>query len=124
MLSEQELMATVAVKDIGAARAFYEGKLGLPVEDTMGDEIVRYRCGGGKLLVYVSQFAGTNRATAVTWSVGDVEAEVRALKAKGVAFEHYDIPGATLQGDVHVIGPIRNAWCKDPDGNVLSIVSA
>jgi hypothetical protein len=54
---------------------------------------------------------------------GALDAIVRALAAKGVAFEHYDFPGTTRQGDVHVSGKTRVAWFKDPDGNILSIVN-
>jgi catechol 2,3-dioxygenase-like lactoylglutathione lyase family enzyme len=124
MLSSKNAVATVAVRKLDAARRFYEGTLGLPVTGTEGDEVVAFRSGGSSLFVYRSQYAGTNRATAVTWVVGDeVDAIVRHLKAKGVAFEHYDLPGMKREGDVHVGGGIRTAWFKDPDGNVLSIVN-
>ena len=64
-----------------------------------------YQTGGSTLLVYESKFAGTNRATAATWFVGkDVDGIVRDLKAKGVSFEHYDMPDTRLEGDVHVVG--------------------
>ena len=123
MLGTSDVMATVAVKDLGKAREFYEKKLGLKAVGTEGDQAVIYQSNGSKLLVYKSQFAGTGKATAVTWSVGDVEREVADLRGKGVMFEHYDMPGVTLKGDVHYMGPMQNAWCKDPDGNILAIVS-
>ena len=83
-----------------------------------------YRSGSSTILVYQSRFAGTNKATAATWLVGDaLEAIVRALTTKGVVFEHYDLPETTRQGDVHVSGKTRVAWFKDPDGNILSIVN-
>jgi hypothetical protein len=53
----------------------------------------------------------------------DVEGIVSALKGKGVKFEHYDMPGMTRKGDVHAGGGMKIAWFKDPDGNILSIVS-
>jgi hypothetical protein len=59
----------------------------------------------------------------VTWSVDDVDAEVKELKKKGVAFEHYEMPGSTLEGDVHVFGDMRVAWFKDPDGNILNLIN-
>ena len=59
----------------------------------------------------------------MTWAVDDVESEVNALKAKGVKFEHYDMPGLKRQGDVHIGGDMKVAWFKDPDGNILNIVS-
>lgn len=125
MLRDHDAVATIAVKDLGVARKFYEETLGLEV-DTLDDEMGTLSCksGSSQLFVYESQHAGTNQATAATWVVGeDLEEIVRALKAKGVAFEHYDLPDTERQGDVHVSGDIRVAWLKDPDGNVLSIVN-
>ncbi len=52
-----------------------------------------------------------------------MDAEVKALKNKGVAFEHYEMPGSTLEGDVHVFGDMRVAWFKDPDGNILNLIN-
>jgi catechol 2,3-dioxygenase-like lactoylglutathione lyase family enzyme len=122
MLGAKDAIATVAVKDLQAAKKFYEGSVGLKPLPTQQPEVVNYKSGNSTLLVYRSQFAGTNKATAVTWTVDDTEAEVRALKSKGVVFEHYDMPGATLKGDVHVMGDMKAAWFKDPDGNILAIV--
>ena len=124
MLGNKDAVATVAVRNLDAARKFYEGTLGLKVVGTEGDEVIAFRSGASTLFVYRSQYAGTNRATAVTWVVGEeVDAVARALKAKGVAFEHYDMPDMKREGDVHVGGDIRVAWFKDPDGNILSIVN-
>ena len=124
MLGNKDAVANIAVKDLQAARKFYEGTLGLKAVGTEGDDLVAFRSGGSTLFVYRSDFAGTNKATAVTWNVGDeVDATVRDLKAKGVAFEHYTMPGMKLEGDVHVGDGRRIAWFKDPDGNVLSVVS-
>jgi hypothetical protein len=74
--------------------------------------------------VYRSKYAGTNQATALTWVVGDeVENVIESLKAKGIAFEHYDMPDITRKGDVHIGGNMKVAWFKDPDGNILNIIS-
>jgi len=73
--------------------------------------------------VYESRFAGTNQATSATWIVrDDLAGVVKDLAAKGVKFEHYDMPGMQLEGDVHVMGDGKAAWFKDPDGNILAIV--
>ena len=122
MLGDKDAVATLAVRDLKAARKFYEGTLGFKPLPSTEAEVANYKSGKSTLLVYKSQFAGTNKATAVTWTVDDTESEVRALKAKGVAFEHYDFPGMTLKGDVHVMGEMKAAWLKDPDGNILAIV--
>jgi catechol 2,3-dioxygenase-like lactoylglutathione lyase family enzyme len=124
MLEAKNAMATIPVRNLEVAKQFYEGKVGLKPADTEEEGTVGYRSGDSTVLVYESQFAGTNKATAATWVVGDdVDRIVRDLKAKGVPFEHYDMPGMTRQGDVHVAGRMRAAWFKDPDGNILALVS-
>jgi len=124
MLNDTDAVANLAVKDLKTAKKFYEGTLGLEPIDAQGDEVIVYRSGRTTLNVYRSKEAGTNRATAVTWSVGDqVKPLVQELKAKGVKFEHYDMPGLTLDGDIHVGYGMQVAWFKDPDGNILNLVS-
>ena len=117
-------MATVAVRDLDAAARFYEGILGLSRVDA-NSETITYSTGSTTLLVYRSQFAGTNQATAATWPLGsELDAVVKALAAKGVKFEHYDMPEMHREGDVHVAGDMRVAWFKDPDGNIHSLIGA
>jgi catechol 2,3-dioxygenase-like lactoylglutathione lyase family enzyme len=124
MLADRAAVATVAVKDLAAAKRFYEGVLGLTQIASQGAEAVTFATGAGRLLVYRSQFAGTNKATVATWIVGeDLERIVKALKAKGLAFEHYDMPQMKRDGDIHAAGDTRAAWFKDPDGNIHGIVS-
>ena len=125
MLDSSPVVAVVAVSDLDRGKEFYGGTLGLSQGDLDGPGGVIYACGNGtQLLVYTSSFAGTNEATGASWQVDDLEAEVSALKSKGVAFEQYDIPGAELDGDIHQIGDgLRAAWFKDPDGNILNLVS-
>jgi catechol 2,3-dioxygenase-like lactoylglutathione lyase family enzyme len=124
MLSQKECLATIAVKDLNVAKRFYEGTLGLKPIAHQGEEAITYKSGGSKLLIYRSQYARTNKATAANWIVGpDIESIVRDLKAKGVAFEHYDLPGLKRDGDIHSAGDFKTVWFKDPDGNVLSLVT-
>jgi catechol 2,3-dioxygenase-like lactoylglutathione lyase family enzyme len=124
MLRDKDAVTNLAVKDIDAARKFYEDTLGLEKIATEGEELLVFKSGGSKIFVYRSEFAGTNKATAMTWVVGgDVDGIVKDLKARGIGFEHYDMPGLTLEGDVHVGDDMKVAWFKDPDGNVLSVVS-
>lgn len=123
MLGSADAIATIGVKNLSAAAEFYEGKVGLKKLATEESVVNVYQSGNSTILVYLSKFAGTNEATAVTWAVDDVDAEVRDLKKKGVAFERYDMPNVKHEGDVHVFGTRRNAWFKDPDGNILSVVS-
>ena len=124
MLGDKSAVANIAVKDLDVARSFYEGTLGLKQVDAEGEELLVFKSGSSMLNVYRSEYAGTNQATAVTWDVGDeLENVVSDLKSKGVAFEHYDMPGMTLEGDIHRGGDMKVAWFKDPDGNILNIVS-
>ena len=88
----------------------------------MSPEAVLYVSGSSRVLVYRSEYAGTNQATAATWVAGDgFDDEIAALREKGVTFERYDLPGTTLDGDVHVMGDMRAVWFKDPDGNILNL---
>jgi catechol 2,3-dioxygenase-like lactoylglutathione lyase family enzyme len=123
MLADKDAVATVAVKDLKAAKKFYGDILGLKPTPVPEPEVLNYKSGNSTVLVYKSQFAGSNKATSVTWIVDDVESTVKDLKAKGVAFEHYDFPGMTRKGDVHIAGKSKAAWFKDPDGNILAVVS-
>jgi catechol 2,3-dioxygenase-like lactoylglutathione lyase family enzyme len=123
VLGDKEAIATIAVKNIEVARKFYEGTLGLKPTPTEEKGVQGYKSGKASVLVYESQYAGTNKATAVTWAVEDLEGVIRDLKAKGIRFEHYDFPGITRKGDVHGTGKTKAAWFKDPDGNILALVS-
>jgi catechol 2,3-dioxygenase-like lactoylglutathione lyase family enzyme len=121
MLGNARVQPMLPVKDLATAEKFYEERLGLKRVGEESGEAVVYQSGDSTLCVYRSQFAGTNKGTAAVWEVGDVEAIVKELKAKGVTFEHYDMPGLTRNGDVHLGGHMKVAWFKDPDGNILSI---
>ena len=123
MLRDTDAVATLAVKNLGEAAKFYEETLGLTRTGAEDDEVVVFESGDTRINVYRSSYAGTNKATALTWPVDDVDDVVRTLKAKGVRFEHYDLPDTKRQGDVHVSGDIKVAWFKDPDGNILSVVN-
>lgn len=121
MLGKADATAMIAVKDIDRARKFYEDTLGLETKEEMGGEVLAMKSGDTVINVYRSEFAGTNKATALTFDVEDIRAEVRELKEKGVFFEEYDMPGLEKQGDLYVAEGMKTAWFKDPDGNILSL---
>ncbi len=88
-----------------------------------GNEALTFESGRSSLLVYRSQFAGTNQATAFNVQVGDeIDRTIAGLKERGVKFEHYDFPGVTRAGDVHLMCATKAAWFKDPDGNIVALV--
>ena len=121
MLGKADATPMIAVKDLDRARKFYEETLGLEAKEEMSGEVLTVKSGSTPITVYRSEFAGTNKATALTFDVDDLESEVRELKDKGVAFEHYDMEGLTRQGDVYSGEGMKTAWFKDPDGNILSL---
>lgn len=122
MLSDSMVFATVAVSDLAASKQFYGETLGLKQTDENPGGVT-YESGGGKLFIYQAPSAGTNQATSASWQVDDIEAVVAGLKQKGVQFEQYDMPGGTREGDIHMMGPMKAAWFKDPDGNILNVGS-
>jgi catechol-2,3-dioxygenase len=122
MLADKDVMATIAVTDMAVARKFYEKTLGFSPAGVEGPGVVTLRSGNSIVLIYESQFAGTNKATSATWGVGsEMDAIVRSLQKAKVPFEHYDLPGLKRDGDVHLMGDFKAAWFKDPDGNILHI---
>ncbi|HSW80240.1 MAG TPA: VOC family protein [Candidatus Saccharimonadales bacterium] len=122
MLGDKNVMADIAVKDLQAAKDFYVGKLGLKLNKENEYEVL-LNSGTTLVHVYKSEFAGTNKATTCTFISDNVEGDVDELKAMGIKFEHYELPGVTMMGDVHVMGDEKAAWFKDPDGNTLCVGS-
>jgi catechol 2,3-dioxygenase-like lactoylglutathione lyase family enzyme len=122
MLGSKNAAATLAVSDLDRARDFYENTLGLEaVQEPPG--AILYKSGDSVVLVYPSEYAGTNQATAASWAVGDdFDQIVQDLKSKGVTFEQYDLPETTREGDVHLMGDFKAVWFKDPDGNILNLI--
>ena len=122
MLGKADATPMIAVRDLDRARKFYEDTLGLETRDEWGGEGVTLKSGDTTINVYRSEFAGTNKATALTFDVDDIDSEVRDLKENGIFLEHYDMPGLERQGDVYVAQGMKTAWFKDPDGNILSLI--
>jgi catechol 2,3-dioxygenase-like lactoylglutathione lyase family enzyme len=122
MLGKADATPMIAVKDLDRARRFYEETLGLKAKDEWG-EGVTLESGDTRLNLYRSEFAGTNKATTLTFDVDDIDKEVQELKEKGIFFEKYDLPGLQEQGDLYVADEgFKTAWFKDPDGNILSLI--
>ena len=126
-LSNYKVGAGLAVSDMGRAREFYEGKLGLAVSIDSGDN-VQYRCAEDSVMhVYLSpEHAGKSTATLASWGVDDVERVVDELNSRGVSFERYD-EGTIITDEKGIAtfeGGAKVAYFKDPDGNTLSIAQA
>ena len=120
MLSAAPIRAYRPVSNVARARSFYEQKVGLrPKEEFAGGVI--YECGGAEAFLYPTHNDGTSRASQAFWEVPDVEAEVAELKARGVTFEEYDIPGLKTKNGIATGGGARTAWFKDSEGNILAV---
>ena len=123
MLGKTDATPMIAVRDLDRARKFYEETLGLKQIDDFGEGFM-LKSGDTTFNVYRSEFAGTNKATALNFDVDDINAEVRELKDKGIMFEHYELDGLTREGDIYAGEGMKTAWFKDPDGNILSLIEA
>jgi predicted enzyme related to lactoylglutathione lyase len=120
MLRAAPIRAYIPVSDLSRARNFYEKTLGLtPKEEYAGGVI--YECGGAEVFMYPTKNAGTSKASQAFWQVNDVEAEVAELKARGVVFEEYDMPGIVMKNSIATAGGAKTAWFKDSEGNILAV---
>ncbi|QAY71892.1 VOC family protein [Xylanimonas protaetiae] len=122
MLSDHPVIPVLAVTDLDRARSFYETTLGLP-DPTPGPDGVLYRTPSGGFLVYPSSYAGTNKATALSFQVPQdaFDDEIAALRSRGVELQTFDVPEGTWTDGVLSSGSGRSAWFADPDGNILNV---
>jgi extradiol dioxygenase family protein len=124
LLKDAPSSAIVAVRDLDRAREFYAETLGLEPEAGAEEGVVTFRTGDTKLVVYESEFAGTNKANAVVWNGGaDFDAIADQLRDAGVTFEAYPDLGMEVSRGVHRDGDFKGVWFKDPDGNVLHVTN-
>src|SRR5947209_6061007 len=110
MFSDLTPMATLPVSDLSRARKFYEETLGLAVEDDTNPGGVLYRSGPSKILVYPSEFAGTNKGTAVSFTASPEQFDsiYGDLQSKGVSFMTFDYEGLTWDGNVALMGDVKS----------------
>ncbi len=120
MLANYSIHATLPATDMERAKRFYTEKLGLTAESE-APEGVFYRSGDTRFLVFPSGGTASGAHTQLSWTVDDIEAEVAALKARGVTFEEYDFPSLKTISGVAAMGPVKIAWMKDSEGNLLSV---
>jgi catechol 2,3-dioxygenase-like lactoylglutathione lyase family enzyme len=121
MLSQLEPAAVLPARDIKRARSFYKEKLGLEPVDVREGEM-RFRApSGAEVMVYETENAGTAKNTALLWMADDVDAEVARLRAAGVVFEEYDLPGLKTENGIATSDQERAAWFKDSEGNILCV---
>jgi catechol 2,3-dioxygenase-like lactoylglutathione lyase family enzyme len=125
MLSHHTPVATLPTKDLPKARSFYEDTLGMTVErESVAG--VSYKCGGGIVFIYESEYAGTNEATAVSFDVpmSAFDEEISALREKGVSFVTFEAEGLDWNDGVASMGEqMKSVWFTDPDGNIINVAA-
>lgn len=123
MLTNSQVAATIAVRDLDAGRQFYGDTLGLKVAQDLSPGAVIFEAGNGTMvLVYPRSDHVPSAATVASFQVADVVSEVASLKASGIKFEDYDMPGITTVNNIaEMPGGAKVAWFTDPDGNIISI---
>jgi predicted enzyme related to lactoylglutathione lyase len=122
MIKDKRCAAMLPASDLERAKSWYADTLDLkPTYEDEGG--VQYKTADGtQFWVYPSEFAGTNKATAMGFMARDLSAEMDDLKARGVKFEEYDIPGVkTVDGIAEFAPGDRGAWFKDSEGNIIAL---
>jgi catechol 2,3-dioxygenase-like lactoylglutathione lyase family enzyme len=122
MLANARVAATVAAADMDRAKAWYRDTLGLePAMEEEGQGAL-YRLGDTMLLLYPSEYAGTNQATSAGFWVDDFDDTVGALRDRGVEFLEFDFGEAkTENGVLSMPDGQKGAWFKDSEGNILAV---
>jgi predicted enzyme related to lactoylglutathione lyase len=122
MLQDAPLYAYIPAKDIARARAFYEGQLGLvPRQETAGGVV--YAFGGGTAcFLYPTPHAGTSQASQAFWDVADIDRTMTELKARGVAFDDFGMPGERSPAGAVIAGGAKAAWFRDSEGNIMALI--
>lgn len=122
MLAHNDVIATIPVSNLERSRKFYEEKLGLAAESTIGDYCVTYRAGDTRIFVYKTILPVAGQTIVATWAVEDmIESLVAGLKEKGISFEIFEKEGFVREGDIYRTDSFKVALFKDPDGNMLTL---
>ena len=124
LLKDTPSSAILAVGDLDRARTFYADTLGLEPAGGSEQDVLTFRTGDTQLVVYESEFAGTNKANAVVFNAGaNFDAIAGQLKEQGVRFEEYPDLGMDISDGVPRRGDFKGVWFKDPDGNILHVAN-
>ena len=124
MLQKFPLIAYIPARDVARARRFYEDKLGFKPKQEASDGVVYEFASGTSCFLYPTPNAGTSQASQAFWQVDDVDREIAELKARGVVFEHYDMPGERSPSGAITAGGAKAVWFKDTEGNIMAIIES
>jgi catechol 2,3-dioxygenase-like lactoylglutathione lyase family enzyme len=123
MFKHTKAFSGFSVDNLQKAKRFYQGTLGLEVEEGSMGILTLHIDGGSKIIVYPKPNHQPATFTVLNFPVGNVEKTVDELTAKGVQFEQYDFGKMKTdkKGIVRGFGPTI-AWFKDPAGNIMSVL--
>lgn len=121
MFANRRATAMLPARDVDRAVAWYADKLGLKPaqQDENG---ASFAFSGVNAFLYKSEYAGTAQNTAISFDSPDLEADMQVMRSKGVVFLDYDLPGLKTENGVATFGPVKNAWAKDSEGNILGFI--
>jgi catechol 2,3-dioxygenase-like lactoylglutathione lyase family enzyme len=122
MFADRDATVMVPAKDVERAKAWYQEKLGLTPANTDQYGAAYRLAGGAPMFLYKSDYAGTAGHTLISFKSPDLVADMRTLRAKGVEFIDYDLPGLKTVDGLAEFGSVKNAWVRDSEGNILGIV--
>lgn len=124
MLQSYPMYAYIPARDLPRARQFYEQLIGLVPKQEINGGVVYEFAGATACFLYPTPNAGTSQASQAFWAVDDVDALIERLKARGVTFESYDMPGERSPAGAVIDGGAKAAWFKDSEGNIMALVQS
>ncbi len=124
MLQDAPIYAYIPAVDVARARRFYEDKLGFKPKGEQAGGVIYEFANKTACFLYPTPNAGTSKASQAFWQVDDVDREIAELKARGVEFENYDMPGEKSASGAISAGGAKAAWFKDTEGNILALIQS
>ena len=121
---DSPMYAYIPVANLDRARQFYEQKVGFTHGRELAGGVAYEFANGTACFMYPTPNAGTSRASQAFWQVKDVEKEVAELRARGVTFEEYNLPGLQTRNGIATAGGAKSAWFKDSEGNIMAIIQS
>lgn len=122
MFADRPATAMIPAKDLDRALAWYADKLGLTPAERLGRMGARFTLGPTLAFLYETPLAGTAQHTILSFPSDDLVADMATMRARGVEFLDYDMPGLKTVDGLAEFGPVKNAWAKDSEGNILGFV--
>lgn len=122
MLQDSPMYSYIPAKDLARARQFYEQKLGFKAKQEVAGGVAYEFGDHTACFLYPTPNAGTSKASQAFWQVDDVEREVAELRARGVEFENYAMPGQNSENGIVTAGGAKAAWFKDSEGNIMAVI--